>query len=156
MSYWKGVLLAVVFDVACIMGNPTVVKGPELLLTREPNWVMTPETGEGVSAMQTSPEDAQLDEAGRLEDSLMLYLQGHEDDVATMVTLAQMYVAHGWYDAAIGPLARAAQLDPSRRASWSLLDRALKQSGMVQITDAELTNRARQFVESVRMWGQGC
>lgn len=156
MSYWKGVLLAVVVDVAWIMWNPTVVTAPELRLAREPSWVMTPAPGRGVSAMQTSPEDAQLDEASRLEDSLMVYLQSHEDDVAAMVTLARMYVTHGWYDAAIGPLARAAQLDPGRRSGWSLLDRALKQSGIAQITDAELTNRARQFVESVRMWGHGC
>lgn len=154
MSYWKGVLLAIVVDVAWIMGSPSVMTAPELALTREPNWMQTPEPG--VSAMLTSPEDAQLDEAGRLEDSLMVHLQNHDDDVAAMVSLARMYVAHGWYDAAIGPLARAAQLDPERRATWSLLDRALKQAGRPQITDAELAKRAQQFNESVSTWGHGC
>ena len=153
MSYWKGVLLAVVVDVAWIMGNPSLMTGPEVL-PREPYWVMNPEAG--VSHMQTSPEDAQLDAAGRLEDSLMVYLQSHDDDAAAMVSLAGMYVEHGWYDAAIGPLARAAQLDPGRRATWSLLDRALKQAGKPQITDAELVQRAQKFVEAVEMWGHGC
>jgi predicted Zn-dependent protease len=73
-----------------------------------------------------------------------------------MVNLARMYVEHGWYDAAIGPLARAAQLDAERRAVWSLLDRALKMTGKTQITDAELLDRAESFVEAVGMWGHGC
>jgi predicted Zn-dependent protease len=154
MSYWRGVLAAVAFDVAWIVASPSLVIGPERPLGREPHWVMNPEPG--VSYMQTSPEDAQLNEAGRLEDSLMVYLQSHEDDTAAMVNLARMYIEHGWYDAAVGPLARALQLDAGRRAGWSLLDRALKQSGKAQITDAELTRRAQQFVEAVKYWGHGC
>ncbi len=156
MNYWKGLWIAVVFDVAWIMGNPSVVTGPGPAAAREPYWVMNPAPGEGVSYMQTSPEDTQLDEAGRLEDSLMVYLKSHDDDVAAMVNLARMYVEHGWYDAAIGPLARAAQLDPERRGVWSLLDRALKMAGKAQITDAELTKRAQEFVDQVAMWGEHC
>jgi predicted Zn-dependent protease len=105
--------------------------------------------------MPATPEDAQLNEAGQLEDSLMVYLQSHGDDVAAMVNLARMYVAHGWYDAAIGPLARVVQLDPERRSAWSLLDRSLKLTGKAQITDAEMTRRAAAFVDAVEMWGVG-
>lgn len=157
MNYWKGLWIAVVFDVAWIMGNPSVT-GPEPAAAHEPYWVMNPAAGEGggVPYMQTSLEDTQLDKAGRLEDSLMVYLQSHDDDVAAMVNLARMYVQHGWYDAAIGPLARAAQLDPERRGVWSLLDRALKMEGKAQITDTELTKRAQEFVEHVAMWGDHC
>jgi cytochrome c-type biogenesis protein CcmH/NrfG len=115
---------------------------------------MSSELGE--TDMQTSPEDAQLDEAGRLEDSLMVYLQSHDDDVSAMLNLARMYAAHAWYDAAIGPLARAAQLDPERRSVWSLLDRALKMTGRAHVKDAELTKRAQDFVERVAMWGEHC
>lgn len=154
MTYWKGLLMMVVFDVAWIMGSPSFVTGPEPAGSRAPQWVMNPEPG--VSDMQTPPGDAQLDEAGRLEDSLMVYLQNHDDDVAAMVNLARMYVEHGWYDAAIGPLARAAQIDPERRSVWTLLDRALKMEGKARITDAELTKRAQQFVERVAMWGDHC
>ncbi|HWC73789.1 MAG TPA: tetratricopeptide repeat protein [Gemmatimonadales bacterium] len=150
MTYWKGLLIAVVFDVAWIMGSPLTVTGPEIPVARE---VMNPEPG---VPMPTSPEDAQLDAAGRLEDSLMMYLQAHETDAAAMVSLARMYVEHGWYDAAIGPLARALELDPERRGAWSLLDRALKMTGMAKITDAELAQRAKDFVDAVDMWGHGC
>lgn len=152
MSYWKGVLAAVALDVVWILVSPSLVAGPEPA-AHEPYAVMNLEPG--VSLMQT-PEDAQLDRAGRLEDSLMVYLQTHEDDVAAMVNLARMYVENGWYEAAIGPLARAVQLDAQRRSAWSLLDRSLKMMGTAQITDAELTKRAQQFVEAVKYWGHGC
>jgi len=155
VSYWKGLLIAFAVDVAWIMGSPSLVTGPEppVPVLHAPYWVMNQEPG---VAMQTSPEDAELDAAGRLEDSLMVYLQNNDHDAAAMVSLARMYVAHGWYDAAIGPLARAAQLDPERRSIWSLLDRALKMTGKAKITDAELTKRAQQFVESVENWGHSC
>lgn len=153
MSYWKGVLAAIAFDFAWIMVSPSFVAGPESV-AHAPYAVTNLDAG--VSAMSTTPEDAQLDRAGRLEDSLMVYLQSHEEDVAAMVNLARMYVEHGWYEAAINPLARALELDPTRRAGWSLLDRALKQAGKAQITDAELTKRARQFEEAVKYWGHGC
>ncbi|HJS43994.1 MAG TPA: hypothetical protein VJ755_11025 [Gemmatimonadales bacterium] len=153
MSYWKGLLVAIAFDFAWIMVSPSLVAGPEPV-AHAPHAVTNLDAR--VFAMTTTPEDAQLDRAGRLEDSLMVYLQSHEEDVAAMVNLARMYVEHGWYEAAINPLARALELDPSRRAGWSLLDRALKQAGKAQITDAELTKRARQFEEAVRYWGHGC
>lgn len=146
MNYWRGFLIAVVFDLAWVMGSPSPVTGPEPLL---------PDPGEGAFVMPATPEDAQLNEAGQLEDSLMVYLQSHGDDVAAMVNLARMYVAHGWYDAAIGPLARAVQLDPERRSAWSLLDRSLKMTGKARIGDAELTRRAAAFVDAVEMWGVG-
>ena len=152
-SYWKGLLIAAVFDIAWILGSPTIT-GPEQPVAHAPMAVFNPDPG--VSQMPANSEDAQLDAAGRLEDSLMTYLQTHGDDVSAMVSLARMYVAHGWYDAALGPLARAVQIDPERRSVWSLLDRSLKMTGTAHITDAELTERAEKFVEAVEMWGHSC
>jgi cytochrome c-type biogenesis protein CcmH/NrfG len=145
-------VVAVAFDIAWIIATPSLTTGPE----RSPHPVVVMTAEMGVADMQTSPDDAQLDEAGRLEDSLMVYLQSHDDDVPAMLNLARMYAAHAWYDAAIGPLARAAQLDPERRSVWSLLDRALKMTGRAHVQDAELTKRAQDFVERVAMWGEHC
>ncbi len=103
-----------------------------------------------------SRELDELTETGRVTDSLMLYLQDHPDDVAAMKTLAGVYADNGWWDAAINPLARALQLDPSRRSLWVMLDRAVEKSGRVKITDAELVRRAAAFKESVEMMGHGC
>jgi cytochrome c-type biogenesis protein CcmH/NrfG len=155
MNYWKGLLVAVVFDVAWIAGIPSPVTEATPLPMTQARQLTDSELREE-AAMHATPEDAQLDAAGRLEDSLMVYLQTHSDDVGAMVNLARMYVAHGWYDAAIGPLARAVQLDSERRSAWSLLDRSLKMTGKTQATDAELTKRARQFEERVAMWGEHC
>ena len=66
-----------------------------------------------------------------------------------MEHLAALYMANGSYDAAIGPLARALQLEPNRRGLWSALDGAVQRSGAARITDAELTRRAASFVEAL-------
>jgi predicted Zn-dependent protease len=97
-----------------------------------------------------------LKATGRIEDSLMMYLQEHPDDVDAIEKIADVYAENGWWDAAIAPLARALQLDPSRRSLWSALDRAVEKSGKAKITDAELVRRAAEFVEAVSMWGHGC
>jgi hypothetical protein len=73
-----------------------------------------------------------------------------------MERLAGFYMEHGWYDQAIGPLARALQLDAERRSLWVALDRAVEGAGMAKITDAELIRRAHEFKEKVEMWGGGC
>jgi cytochrome c-type biogenesis protein CcmH/NrfG len=86
----------------------------------------------------------------------MMNLQEHPDDVDVIQKVADVYANHGWYESAIGPLARALQLDPSRRGLWSALDKAAEKSGIAKITDAELTRRAARFVEAVEMWGHGC
>jgi cytochrome c-type biogenesis protein CcmH/NrfG len=62
-----------------------------------------------------------------------------------MEMVARIYAANESYDAAIGPLARALQLDPTRRSLWSALDNAVKMSGRATITDVELARRAAEF-----------
>src|SRR3989442_1230223 len=93
---------------------------------------------------------------GQVEDSLMERLQEQPTDVDAMAKLADVYASHGWYEAAIGPLARALQLDPTRRSLWSALDTAIAKSGRAKMTDEELTEKAAAFVEAVDMWGHGC
>ncbi len=83
-------------------------------------------------------------------------LQDQPSDVDAMQKLADVYASNGWYEAAIGPLARALQLDPTRRSLWSALDTAIAKSGRLKMTDKELTERAAAFVDAVEMWGHGC
>jgi predicted Zn-dependent protease len=155
MNYWKGLGVALAIDLVWIMGCPFLATEPELpTLSREPNWVMNP--GPGAVYVDESPDVEQLEEISGLEDSLMAYLQEHPGDVDAIEKIADVYADNGWWDAAIAPLARALQLDPSRRSLWSALDRAVEKSGKAKITDAELTRRAAGFVEAVEMWGHGC
>jgi hypothetical protein len=148
MSYWKGLAVAAAIDLAWIMACP-LTTGPEPLPPADA-------VAEWPSETPVASPDIDFAALGELEDSLMFYLQEHPDDVAAIERVADVYVGHGWYESAIGPLARALQLDPSRRNLWSALEKALEGAGIAKITDAELTRRAARFVDAVEMWGHGC
>ncbi len=139
MSYWKGLGVAVAIDLIWIMGCPLLATEPPRETQREP-----------------VQQVAALAVVGQLEDSLMERLQDQPSDVDAMQKLADVYASNGWYEAAIGPLARALQLDPTRRSLWSALDTAIAKSGRLKMTDKELTERAAAFVDAVEMWGHGC
>ena len=72
-------------------------------------------------------------------------MRNYPRDVDEMEHLAALYMANGSYDAAIGPLARALQLDPHRRSLWVGLDTALRQLDRQRISDEELAVRALEF-----------
>lgn len=152
MNYGKGLIIALVFDLAWLMGSPAATMGPDPtppVLDVVADWHEPPRAKARLAV-------ADLNRIGRLEDSLMAYLQEHPSDVDAMAKLARVYAGNEWFDDAIGPLARALQLDPSRRSLWSALDRAVAGAGIAKITDEELTRRAHVFVEAVEMWGHGC
>jgi cytochrome c-type biogenesis protein CcmH/NrfG len=149
MAYWKGFMIAAAIDLVWIMGRPTATQPA----TVPPLDVVAKWPAEPRADTMTLE---QLIETSRLDDSLMLYLQEHPEDVSAMETLAGVYAQHGWWDTAINPLARALELDPSRRSLWAALDRAVEKSGLGKITDAELVRRAAAFKESVEMEGHGC
>lgn len=153
MNYWKGLMIAVAIDLGWIMGGPAVT-GPELLPPREfaVAWSDVPLVRPSVQPRKIE----QLNANGRLEDSLMTELQEHPENVTAMEKLATLYMQSGGYDAAMDPLARALQLEPTRRSLWVALDKALEKSGYEAITDEELTVRAQKFVEAVEMRGHGC
>jgi cytochrome c-type biogenesis protein CcmH/NrfG len=142
MTYWKGLLIAVVFDAGLVAGG-------RFLATEPPPPVRS-------QAIVWPGPVADLQVLDRQVDSLMMHLQEHPGEVAAMQRLARLYADQGWHEEAIGPLARALQLAPYRRGLWVALDRALERSGRATITDAELSRAAQGFVESVEMWGHGC
>ncbi len=142
MTYWKGLLIAVVFDAGLVAGGR--------FLATEP-----PPPARSLAIAWPAPV-ADMQALDRRVDSLMMHLHGHPQDVAAMQRLARLYADQGWHEEAIGPLARALQLDPYRRGLWVALDRVLQQSGRATITDAELSRAAQAFVESIEMLGHGC
>jgi hypothetical protein len=154
MNYWKGLAIAAAIDAVWLMGCPATSTEPEPLPPVEV--VMDWPQPRAELAVAAEPEMGTVGSVGTVEDSLMIYLQEHPEDVDAMERLARAYADDGWYDSAIGPLARALQLDPERRSLWVALDRAVEQSGMVKITDGELVRRATQFVETFEAWGHGC
>ncbi len=57
---------------------------------------------------------AELELLAQMEDSLIGAIQQDASDVGAMAELAQLYMLHGAYDAAVAPLARALELAPDR------------------------------------------
>ena len=160
MSYLKGLVIALGIDLVWIMGSPVLApdaKLPSSTYQAERTWPMNPENVGViyVEHRQTEEVDRLIDVAGVL-DSLMMHLQAEPEDVNAIEKVAEVYANNGWWKDAIAPLARAIQLDPERWSLWSALDRAIGNAGMARITDAELTVRAKNFVEAVEMWGHGC
>ena len=160
MSYWKGLMIAAAIDLVWIMGSPSILaperNAPETAYTETSTWPLNPENVGVVYVDKPTYEVKELDQISLVLDSLMGYLGENPEDVDAMQQVADLYADKGWWDGAIGPLARAIQFDPERWSLWSALDRAVEQAGMAMITDAELLERAAGFVEAVEMWGHGC
>jgi len=142
MRYWTGLLIAVAFDAA-------VLAGPDYFGAKQTVQLPAVAQPELVSF-------AELQQVDRRVDSVMQHLQEHAGDVDAMLAIARIYTDHGWAGDALGPLARALQLDPYRRDLWVALDRALDRMGREKITDAELTRAALEFVSAFEMLGHGC
>lgn len=161
MNYWKGLGVAVAIDLAWIMGSPLLAPHavPTLHQYKEDVAGPGPLDAGNVGVVAVEYRHGEVDRLIAVSDaldSLMMHLQMEPEDVDAIAKVADVYADNGWWDEAIGPLARAIQLDPERWSLWSALDRAIENAGIPTITDAELTVRAAAFVESVETWGHGC
>ncbi|HXG97874.1 MAG TPA: hypothetical protein VNJ06_12280 [Gemmatimonadales bacterium] len=125
MINWKAVTVALGLALGWIVGNPAVALGPA-----------------------PDPQAEVQVNIARLE-GLTQHLRNNPRDVDEMEHLAALYMANGSYDAALGPLARALQLDPQRRSLWVTLDSALRHLDRQRISDEELVLRAGEFRKAV-------
>jgi cytochrome c-type biogenesis protein CcmH/NrfG len=121
MTNWKAVTVALGLALGWIAGNPALALGPA----------------------PDSQAEVQVNIA-RVE-ALTQHLRNNPRDVDEMEHLAALYMVNGSYDAALGPLARALQLDPHRRSLWAALDTALRHLGRQRVSDEELVLRAAAF-----------
>ena len=121
MTNWKAVTVALGLALGWIVGNPAVALGPA-----------------------PDPQAEVQVNVARVE-GLTQHLRNNPQDVDEMEHLAALYMANGSYDAALGPLARAVQLDPHRRSLWAALHTALRHLGRQRMSDEELVLRAVEF-----------
>lgn len=128
MINWKAVTISLGLALGWIMGSPAVALGP---------------------APTPAPQAEAQMKVARVE-ALTQHLRSYPKDVDEMEHLAALYLANGSYDAAMGPLARALQLDPRRRSLWTALDTALRHLDRQRITDEELALRAGEFRSKLR------
>jgi cytochrome c-type biogenesis protein CcmH/NrfG len=110
-------------------------------------------------ALRALPADslsvAELGEVDGRRAELMLSIQENDRDLAALAELAHLYMRHGWFGEAIGPLARAVEVDPGRVDLFYELLLAVKLSGRPEGT-VDFTEEARAFMEAVEMEGHGC
>ena len=121
MTNWKAVTVSLGLALGWIVGNPAVALGPA-----------------------PDPQAEVQVNVARVE-GLTEHLRNNPRDVDEMEHLAALYMANGCYDTALGPLARALQLDPRRRSLWVALDNAVRHLGRGRISDEELVLRAGEF-----------
>lgn len=144
MRYWKGLVIAVAFDAA-------LIAGPQFLATEQA--VVSPA---GAPAEPQRPTLSELGDISRELDSLMIHLQENIEDVEALKALAQLYTRHGWWEDAIGPLARAYALVPDDAELAKELQVVLKRSGWGTATADDLAQWVAEFVQVVESWGEHC
>ncbi len=98
---------------------------------------------------------AELEVLAQLEDSLIGAIQDDAGDVAALAELAHLYMLHGAYDEAVGPLARALEIAPERDDLRSELRLAFR-LGKLDEQQVDLAEKVRQFLDLVSMTGHGC
>lgn len=98
---------------------------------------------------------AELGEVDRRRAELILSIQQNDRDLVALAELAHLYMRHGWFGEAIGPLARAVEVDPSRDDLFYELLLAVKLSGRPE-GEVDFTEEARAFMDAVEMEGHGC
>ena len=98
---------------------------------------------------------AELELLAEMEDSLIAAIQRDSSDVGAMAELAQLYMLHGAYDAAVGPLARALELAPEREDLRAELQLAFR-LGNLAARHVDVAAQVREFLELVAMAGHGC
>ena len=97
----------------------------------------------------------ELELLAEIEDSLIAAIQRDSSDVRAMAELARLYMLHGAYDAAVGPLARALELAPEREDLRAELQLAFR-LGNLAARHVDVAAQVREFLELVAMAGHGC
>ena len=98
----------------------------------------------------------QVEALDREIDRLMVAIQEDGRNVDATLELARLYAGQGWFEQAIPPLARAAELEPERSEIFIELGVALGRAGHASAADVDLFQEARDFEEAVDLWGHGC
>lgn len=110
--------------------------------------------------VSVNPDTLSVDALNELDitiSELMMQINVDSVNVLAMRKLAWLYTAHGWYDRAIGPLARAQQLAPGDEEIRAELESVIQRLGWAEDeVEYLVAEEAANFAEIVGMWGHGC
>ncbi len=110
----------------------------------------------------TAPPPEHVDQAASIAvlntiDSIatayILTIQNDPVDSRTMTELEFLYMKQGWFQQAIGPLARAREIDATSEPLRRYLELAVARA---ELGFVDLYQAARDFEERVMMEGHGC
>ena len=121
------------------------------MAVQRPVVVPKPELQPG--ALTVTAQLAELNAIDSLATTYIMVVQNDPVDVRAMTDLAFLYMKQGWFDRAIGPLARAREIDATSEPLRRYLELAIARSGMGYV---DLFQAAREFEEMVLIEGHGC
>ena len=96
---------------------------------------------------------AALNAVDSMATAYILAIQNDPIDSRSMTELAFLYMKQGWFDQAIGPLARAREIDATSEPLRRYLELAIARA---KLGTVDLYQAARDFEERVAMEGHGC
>ncbi len=96
---------------------------------------------------------AVLNTIDSIATAYILTIQNDPVDSRTMTELAFLYMKQGWFQQAIGPLARAREIDATSEPLRRYLELAVARA---ELGFVDLYQAARDFEERVMMEGHGC
>jgi len=99
------------------------------------------------------PAIAMLNVVDSTATAYILTIQNDPIDSRSMTELAFLYMKQGWFDQAIGPLARAREIDATSEPLRRYLELAVARA---ELGFVDLYQAARDFEERVAMEGHGC
>lgn len=152
-----GVAFVVVTSVAAFTYRDLILsripRAPALpaVVVQRPVVVPKPDPQPGV--LSVTAQLAELNTIDSLATAYILAVQNDPVDVRSMTDLAFLYMKHGWFDRAVGPLARAREIDATSEPLRRYLELAIARSGKRYV---DLYGEARAFEEMVQMEGHGC
>ena len=142
-------LLAVAFVIVTSVAAFTY---RDLILGRKPaGTVQRPKVARPAFAATATIDS--LADVDSVTSHYMAAIQESPFEPRAMTDLAFYYMSHGWFDRAIGPLARAREIDPTSEPLRRYLELAIARSGRGYV---DLNRAALEFDEMTKMWGHGC
>ena len=108
---------------------------------------------EPIKRVDQSASIAAIKAIDSMATAYILTIQNDPIDSRSMTELAFLYMKQGWFDRAIGPLARAREIDATSEPLRRYLELAIARSERGAV---DLYQAARDFEEQVMMEGHGC
>ena len=157
MRILLGVAFVMVTSVAAFTYRDLILKPGGKTVRRYEGMAVRRSEGATVAITAVPPyprtDIAALNAVDSMATAYILRIQNDPIDARSMTELAFLYMKQGWFHQAIGPLARAREIDATSEPLRRYLELALARA---ELGAVDLYQAARDFEERVAMEGHGC